>query len=312
MAEFGGVEKLCLHTPPLQEVAHVLETGLQKSFSEVTASVVDCPNLTLEPFHLTSPGLCGNQRLSDIGGIPYLNPVPIMDKIYDLKNVPVWSELTASSTISMIGAGAGPSHALGGKLTEMMTNVRIDNNQRVTNRSKICKISEDGLYQLENLENCSEFMHMMNLYISEGKPGKVIEVKAKNRTGSNDFIHSLQSTLSSHYGTRPVGLGGVFLLAKGKAHIHVMPCYSEAPLTTDKDVQNWLKFFEMSSPLICLGYLMSYDPGLSLRMEHFHCFSQHGDGGHFHYDTTPGEAEYVGYFNVAEYLSRIDRPATAK
>ena len=29
-------------------------------------------------------------------------------------------------------------------------------------------------------------------------------------------------------------------------------------------------------------------------------FSRHGDGGHYHYDTTPDEVEYIGYFNLAE------------
>ena len=46
--------------------------------------------------------------------------------------------------------------------------------------------------------------------------------------------------------------------------------------------------------------------GLKLRMQHFHCFSDHGEGGHFHFDTTPEEAEYVGYFNVPEYMYRVD------
>ena len=32
----------------------------------------------------------------------------------------------------------------------------------------------------------------------------------------------------------------------------------------------------------------------------FFIFSRHGDGGHYHYDTTPDEVEYVGYFNLAE------------
>jgi len=46
--------------------------------------------------------------------------------------------------------------------------------------------------------------------------------------------------------------------------------------------------------------------GLNLRMDHFHCFSEHGDGGHFHYDVTPAEAEYVGYFSIPEYMFRVD------
>ena len=52
--------------------------------------------------------------------------------------------------------------------------------------------------------------------------------------------------------------------------------------------------------------VLSTIQGLNLRMEHFHCFSEHGDGGHFHYDVTPTEAEYVGYFNIAQYMFRVD------
>ena len=47
---------------------------------------------------------------------------------------------------------------------------------------------------------------------------------------------------------------------------------------------------------------------LDLRIEHFHGFSDHGDGGHYHYDTTPTEVSYHGYFNLGEYMVRIDRP----
>ena len=44
-------------------------------------------------------------------------------------------------------------------------------------------------------------------------------------------------------------------------------------------------------------------------MEHFHCFSEHGDGGHYHFDTTPDTVQYHAYLNVAEYMVRVDRPA---
>ena len=43
-------------------------------------------------------------------------------------------------------------------------------------------------------------------------------------------------------------------------------------------------------------------------MEHFHGYGAHGDGGHYHNDTTPREVQYTGYFNVAEYMLRVDRP----
>jgi hypothetical protein len=36
-------------------------------------------------------------------------------------------------------------------------------------------------------------------------------------------------------------------------------------------------------------------------------FSEHGDAGHYHYDTTPELVEYTGYFRPAERLYRIDQ-----
>lgn len=50
--------------------------------------------------------------------------------------------------------------------------------------------------------------------------------------------------------------------------------------------------------------------GLALRIEHTHCFSAHGHGGHYHHDTTPATVRYTGYFVLAETLFRIDAPRT--
>ena len=43
-------------------------------------------------------------------------------------------------------------------------------------------------------------------------------------------------------------------------------------------------------------------------MEHTHCFSSLGNGGHYHYDTAADEVEYEGYFVLAEEVYRVDRP----
>lgn len=64
----------------------------------------------------------------------------------------------------------------------------------------------------------------------------------------------------------------------------------------------------MDAPLVCLSVFHSFDPGLSLRMEHTHCFSKHSQGGHYHDDVTPDVVEYEAYFNVAKAIYRIDRP----
>lgn len=47
---------------------------------------------------------------------------------------------------------------------------------------------------------------------------------------------------------------------------------------------------------------------LDLRVQHFHSFGHHGAGGHYHIDTTPDVAEYIGYFNLAEVIYRLDQP----
>jgi len=40
----------------------------------------------------------------------------------------------------------------------------------------------------------------------------------------------------------------------------MQPGYSEVPLTSGRMVDEWLKFFNMSAPLTCVGYLISHDP----------------------------------------------------
>jgi len=56
------------------------------------------------------------------------------------------------------------------------------------------------------------------------------------------------------------GLGGTFLLKKGKAKHHVMPEFSVSPISTDEEVEEWLHFYNMSAPLIAVGTLASADP----------------------------------------------------
>ena len=73
-----------------------------------------------------------------------------------------------------------------------------------------------------------------------------------------------------------------------------------------------MQYFPKESPLYC-NMLMFINvtwffQGLNIRLEHSHGFSEHGEGGHYHYDVTPDEVKYRGYFNIAENLYKIDRP----
>lgn len=61
------------------------------------------------------------------------------------------------------------------------------------------------LHRVVANEDETTFALLANLYICEGKPGKVIRVRAKKRTGNLDFISCMQKALESHYGDKLVG-----------------------------------------------------------------------------------------------------------
>jgi len=80
------VESKPLFVPDLEELAAVIQKGLEANYKSSTCSVVECPDLTKAPFGLASKGLLGNTRLADVGGVPYLIPMSkYKTKVYDLQ-----------------------------------------------------------------------------------------------------------------------------------------------------------------------------------------------------------------------------------
>ncbi|KAM6420519.1 ester hydrolase C11orf54 homolog isoform 1-T4 [Pluvialis apricaria] len=304
------VERFAFHVPSLEELSGVLQKGLKENFADAEVSVVDCPDLTQEPFNFPAKGICGKPRIADVGGVPYLIPVVQKEKVYDLNTVAKDIELPGAF---ILGAGAASSKILGVN-AELIPIVQTKSEKKpAVNGSYVAQINpaDKGclLEKYSSKYTDCEFGLLANLYASEGQPGKVIEVKANGRTGELNFVSCLRQILEKHYGEKPVGMGGTFVIQKGKAKIHIMPPeFSACPLNTDEDVNNWLKFFEMKAPLICQTVIVSRDPGFDLRVEHTHCFSHHGEGGHYHQDTSPDSVQYLGYLLPAELLFRIDRP----
>lgn len=47
---------------------------------------------------------------------------------------------------------------------------------------------------------------------------------SQKKTSDGNFIRCMQASLKRHYDTKPIGLGGVFVLMNGNARIHVMVC----------------------------------------------------------------------------------------
>nr|XP_057943284.1 ester hydrolase C11orf54 homolog [Doryrhamphus excisus] len=310
MSDIRKTEKVQLHVPDLEEVRAVLKKGLDDNFAEVQVSVVECPDLTEKPFYFPVKGLCGSPRVTDVGGVPYLVPVVQKHKEYDMNAIAKELELPGAF---MLGAGAVSSRVVGMN-AELIPLVRTEAEGRpAVNSSYLASINPaDGQCLQEKysqkFSDCN-FGMLGNLYACEGRPGKVIEVRAKKRTGQDSIVTALRKTLEAEYPDKSLAMGGSFIMQKGKAKIHIMPReFSVCPLDTDEDVNNWLKHFEVNAPLICQSVLVSKDPGLDLRVEHTHFFSHHGEGGHYYIDTTPDSVEYLGYFMPAEFIYRIDRP----
>ncbi|XP_003702672.1 ester hydrolase C11orf54 homolog [Megachile rotundata] len=303
-----NITKKQLHVPSLDEVKEVLKEGLLTNFAEFQVEVVDCPNLMQEPFTLAAPGLGGNPTLLEIGGPPFLLPMVQRNKVYDIRQL--LNHLQYNKDSFVVGAGAGP-WPYANTNCELMMNVAISSSN-VTNGTRISSVDKtNGNCVLQTLPNEETRCALLaNLFVSEGKPGKVLQVRAKKRTGNDDFIACMQKAIAQHYQNDLVGLGGTFLMKDGKIKQHIMPDFSATPLNTEAQLNNWLNFFNMSTPLIAVGTFVSSESDVDLRVQHFHSFSHHGEGGHYHIDTTPETIEYLGYFNLGTTLYRIDQPTT--
>uniref|UniRef100_A0A8B9M5A3 Chromosome 11 open reading frame 54 n=1 Tax=Accipiter nisus TaxID=211598 RepID=A0A8B9M5A3_9AVES len=262
----------CALNLPMLFYTVLLLKGLKENFADAQVSVVDCPDLTQEPFNFPAKGICGKPRIADVGGVPYLIPVVQKEKVYDLNAVAKDIELPGAF---ILGAGAASSKILGVN-AELIPIVQTKSEKKpAVNGSYIAQINpaDKGclLEKYSSKYTDCEFGLLANLYASEGQPGKVIEVKANGRTGELNFVSCLRQILEKHYGEKPVGMGGTFIIQKGKAKIHIMPPeFSACPLNTDEDVNNWLKFFEMKAPLICQPVIVSRDPvSLFLVSKHY-------------------------------------------
>lgn len=291
--------------PSLDALVPAIKAGLAENFKDVDVAIEPCPDLRQSPFNLAGEGLCGAERVADIGGQPYLSPIPNLSKKYSMLDVAELMEMSKDKGF-LLGAGAGPFHELGHN-SELVPGLAWNGPSDMTNSTHVVKINEAGGCSCEKLSSTG-FGLMCNLFGSEGAPGPVLKVTAKCREGKLNFPQAIQAGLKQQYGDQRISIGGVFLLKTGKAKFHIMPPkFPTRPMTTEEKLK-WLQYFDMRAPMVCQTVFHSHDPGLGLRMEHTHCFSEHGEGGHYHYDVTPDEVEYEGYFQVAKVLYRIDRP----
>lgn len=299
------IQEVDLEKPDLAELCAVLQTGLEAHYAEVKVEVVDCPDLTRAPYGLTASGLGGGRPcIIDVGGIDNLFPKVNADKEYCLKNI---AEKIGRKDFHIVGAGSC-GYSLIKCNSELVVNAGRDRinslcARMVDNHTKI-------LVEPYKSYNCSA---LANVFCSKGEGGKVLKFHAKKRIGKTaDFIACVQQSLKDKYGDRPVSLGGSFQMLSGKAKVHVMSDFTQNPIRTQEFIDNtWLKFVEAQAPFTFMTVCTSVSPpGLDMRLTHTHGHSTDQSpmvGGHYHYDLSPDEIEYGGYFNAADSIVRVDR-----
>ncbi|SPP84782.1 ester hydrolase C11orf54 homolog [Drosophila guanche] len=300
-------EEKPLHVPPLSELQNVIQGALSGNFAQVEVSVGACPDLKAARFGLVESGLGGRPTLLEAGGPPFLLPLVQRDKLYNIKEIT--RKIQGPGKIFAVGAGAGP-WPIRSSNCEGIYNLSVSETGELTNGSYTATVrgaqEECVLEKIPHTEpRCAL---LLNLFLSQGAPGQVLKISAKQRTGEQNFIECIRKGLEVHYGDKVVGLGGIFLIKKGAAHQHVMRDFSTTPIHTDEEVNEWLKFYEMPAQLNAVGTLVTKEHDLDLRLQHFHSFSFSNWGGHYHYDTTPDIVEYEAYLNVAERVVRVDKP----
>ncbi|KAL4789141.1 hypothetical protein BDV19DRAFT_374590 [Aspergillus venezuelensis] len=320
--------------PPLSGLAGVIEHALRCNFAHAAAEVVGCPDLRQQPWGLATEGLAGETRVADVGGQPNLFPSPDFDARFNLLDLAKRMGMSSEKGC-LLGAGAAPWYDIGHN-AELAPNISWKGRNGVKaclyepesldviNKSRVVEALAEATGRSINCHpsptnNCAL---MVNLFGSKGLPGPVLKVTARSRTGPLNFTNAIRLGLLEAYGEeKPISMGGVFLLKKGKANFHVMPDFpalENLPFTDRKKLENeWLQYQTCEAPVVCLTVFHSADPeGLGLRMEHTHCFDGEGGnkGGHYHNDLDDNmhsereEVEYEAYLNVAEVLCRIDRP----
>jgi hypothetical protein len=297
-----SVVKRPLYVPPLTEVAVILQAALSKNFKNVSVSVVPCPDLTKTPFKCASSGLCGSTAIADVGGTQNMHYVANHNKYhFEIKEL---SKIMTGLPFFIGAAATKPALAFRKDNSELIPNMDIKSGKYL---SKEAYVGTDGKGCLVDYPH-AEFSCLGNFFVSEGKPGPVLKILASQRTGSLNVVTVMRQALAEHYGKEnQVGLGGVLLINKGKIRSHIMPSYPPCDVAGGKI--EWLTYYEVPAPLHCLSVLVSVDKHQDdLRVEHTHFFSlDEKHGGHYHYDTTPQEVEYEGYYNIATDLYRIGR-----
>ncbi|KAJ5095954.1 hypothetical protein NUU61_005310 [Penicillium alfredii] len=182
--------------PPLTELAAVIERPLRSNFATATASVVQCPDLRQPPFHLAASGLSGNPCVADIGGQQNLFPTLNLNAKYLLSSLAGDMQIGVNNNNNNNTPDFNNTDSL-----------------KVTNGTRVIQINPKTQSPTCDPTPSTNSALMLNLYGSDVKPGPVLKITARARTGEKNFTNCILEGLQEVYGeSQPVSLGGAFLL----------------------------------------------------------------------------------------------------
>ena len=307
-------ESVKFDIPPLQKIADALNIGLKENYKDVNVKVIDCPNL--KNWGCPAEGISGNEKIIDVGGEPYMHDPEFIGTEFNYEEI---SKKIGSEKSYALGAGSSAMSCMDGHCGELTINENL-----ITSESKSL-VARVGKNKECIVEKYLERKHggLSNIYFSDGRAGKVIQLKIKVRIGKQGSLsQSMRSALIKHMpikNNKHVALGGVFRVLKGKIKSHVQPDYKDIKVEyydpkQMKCIKDFLQFYQpVGSELQCYTVLWTGDPSggnLNLRESgehtHFHSYNHNKDAGHYHFDVTPNEIEYEGYFNMPKEVYRVN------
>ena len=309
-----NIESEKFDTPSLDKVAEALNLGLKENYKEVNVEVVDCPNL--KDWGCPAEGITGNEKIIDVGGEPYMHDPKFIGTEFDYEEI---SKKIGSEKSYALGAGSSAMSCMDGHCGELTINENL-----ITSESKsiVARVDKNKKCIVQKY-SARKHGGLSNIYFSDGKKGKVIKIKINIRTGKQGSLpQSMRSTLIKHLKiseNKHVSLAGVFRILKGKIKSHVQPDYKDIKVDyydpkLMKCTKDFLQFYEpVGSELQCYSVLWTGDPSggkLNLRESgehtHFHSYNNDNDAGHYHFDVTPNEIKYEGYFNISREVYRVN------
>ncbi len=308
------IEKAQFAKTSLEQISEALKKGLQKNYKLVEISIVDCPNL--KQWDCPAEGLSGNQKIIDVGGEPYMHDKKLIGAEFDYEEI---AKKIGSEKSYALGAGSGAMSCLGGHCGELVINENLITNE---SRSIIAQVDENQKCKSSKY-TARKHGGLGNIYYSDGKPGKVIKIMIKGRSGKQGSLpQAMRTALKEKLSTENdnhFAVAGVFRILNGKIKSHVQPDYDTIKHEyydpkQMKCVKDFLKFYEPIGPHFqCYSILWTGDPTggkLNLRESgehtHFHSYKGTQDAGHYHFDVTPEEIEYECYFNIPEEVHRVN------